>query len=197
MSQINKLFFINLFKTLFLASPAFASHGGVEHHELTAWDILVKSDLLNIIILAIAIIYLGNKYLPKMVDERRKQITDELNKARNIRQKAEEELKAIQEKCKSIDFEIEQIKNEAKKTAQNLNIKIEEDTNIELEKIKIKATKEIDSARDKAIQNIKQEASEAAVKLAEDALIKIAESPNVQKKLIDDFLEELDKPSNN
>ena len=46
------------------------------HHEIGPWQVIVESDLLNVVILAIAIVYLGNKFLPKMVDERKKQINN-------------------------------------------------------------------------------------------------------------------------
>lgn len=51
----------------------------VEHHAVGPWQLLVESDLLNVLVLALAIAYLGNKFIPKMIDERKKQISKELN----------------------------------------------------------------------------------------------------------------------
>ena len=69
--------------------------------ELNPWKILVESNLLNIIILAMAIIYLGNKFLPKIVNERKKQISKELEDAKTAKEKAEEELGKIKKKYES------------------------------------------------------------------------------------------------
>ena len=167
------------------------------HHEVGPWQILVESDLLNVLILALAIVYLGNKFLPKMADERKKQISKELENAKAAGKKAETELMEIKEKCKNISREIESIKEEAQKTALGMKKRIEEETETEIERIRIKAKREINSVQDEAIQNIQKSASDAAIKMAEEALVKISQNPEVQDQLVEDFLDEIDNPSNN
>lgn len=173
------------------------THAHTAHHEIGPWQILVESDLANVLVLVIVIVYLANKFMPKFIDERNKQISKELEGAKSARMKAEEELRVIEEKCKNISTEVEEIKSEAKKTSISLKETIEKETEIEIENLKIKARKDISNAQNEAIQKIQTSASEAAIKLAEEALIKISQNPEVQQKLIDDFLHELERPSNN
>ncbi len=168
-----------------------------EHHVPSAWELIAGSNLLNVLILAIAMIYLGNKFIPKLIDERKKQISKELEEAKLARVKANEELELIKEKTRRVSSEIEQIKEEAKKTAASIKKQIEQDTDKELENLKLKVKKEITSSQEETIQNIKQSASETAIKLAEQALSKLTNDQEVQKRLVSDFISELDNPSKN
>ncbi|MBI2995859.1 MAG: hypothetical protein HYY52_04050 [Candidatus Melainabacteria bacterium] len=165
--------------------------------QIKIWDILVKSDLLNVIILAAAFIYLGNKFLPKIISERKKQITKELEGARKARVEASEELKKIEEKSKQATLEIEKIKDEARNTAATIKKQIEEEAEKELSELKLKIKREIGASYDDAIQNIKSSTSKVALKLAEEALTKISKDHEVQKKLMEDFLAELKTPNKN
>lgn len=167
------------------------------HHAPNTWDILVKSDLLNVLILALAFVYLGNKFLPQILDQRKKQISKELEDAKAARIKADEELKIIKEKTKNITLEIEEIKEEAKKTALTIKKQIEEDTEKELSNLRQKVKKEITSNQEEAIQDIKKSASSAAIKLAEEALSQVTKNQEIQKKLLSDFMAGLDNPSKN
>jgi len=179
------------------------THAGTQHHvtnhryHLNAWDVLVKSDLLNVLILAFAFIYLGNKFLPKIVNERKNQISKELEEARAAKIKASEELEVIKQKTKQLTTEIENLKKDAIETAATIKRQIEQDTNKELEKLKEKMNKEIVTTREEAIQKLKNQASEAAVKLAEETISKISRNKEVQDKLVSDFLSEINLPSNN
>ncbi|MBI3591705.1 MAG: hypothetical protein HY094_10060 [Candidatus Melainabacteria bacterium] len=169
----------------------------IEHHKAGPWQILVESDLLNVLILALAMVYLGNKFFPQILDQRKKQISKELEEAKSARIKANEELEAIKQKTERVALEIEEIKQEAKKTGMTIKKQIEQDTEKELESLRLKVKREINSSQEEAIQDIKKSASSAAIKLAEEALSKIVKNQEVQKKLITEFLSELEKPSKN
>lgn len=176
------------------AAHTAAPHG---HHEIGPWQVIVESDLLNVVILAIALVYLGNKFLPKIVDERKRQITKELDDAKNARVKAEKELTEIKEKLRRTTAEIEQIKIDAEKTAIAIRTQIEENTEKDLEQLKLKVKREISSNYEETIQNIKKSASDVAIKLAETALTQLSKDREVQKKLVEDFITELKTPSKN
>ena len=183
--------------------PAHTSHTteahtqAVAHHPHSMWDVFVKSDLLNVIILAIAIVYLGNKFLPKIIDQRKRQISKELEEAKLARIKANEELELIRKKTENVELEIKEMQEGAKKTALTIKKQIEQETEKELEQLKLKIKKEINASWEEAVQNIKQSASEAAIKLAEETLVKISQNKEVQTKLTEDFLSELTMPSKN
>ena len=171
----------------------------LEHtnHTPNLWEIIVGSNLFNVIILAIAFIYLGNRFLPKIMDERKKQITRELENAKTARIKAEKELEVIREKTRKVTLAIEEIKEDARKTSASIKNQIEEETEKEIKALKEKIKKEIISNQEEAIQDIKKQTSETALKLAEKALKELSKNEEVQKKLVSEFLTELKKPSNN
>ena len=114
-------------------------------HETGPWQILVESNLLNVLILALAFVYLGNKFIPKVIDQRKNQISKELEDAKQARLKAEEELAVIKKKTENIVTEIEEIKTEAKKTAEIIKKQIHEETEKELEQVNLKIKREINS----------------------------------------------------
>lgn len=166
-------------------------------HTKTIWDILINSNLINVLILAVVLIYLSNKYLSKIIDNRNNQMSKELQDAKQARIKAEEELENIRQKTKKVSIEVEQIKEEAKKTAAMISSQIEQETEKGLESLKQKIQREIKSSQQEALQNIKKEASSAAIKLAEETLGKLSQNKEVQEKLVKDFLAEIEEPSKN
>lgn len=168
---------------------------GTVHHEVGPWQVLVESNLLNVLILAIAIVYLGNKFLPQIIDQRKKQISKELEEAKLARIKASEELDKVKEKTEKAFSEVEEMKKEAKKTAETIKKQIEQETEKELEQTKLKIQREISSSWEEAIQNIKQTTANTAIKLAEEALSKLSKNEDVQKKLTKDFLAHLNSSS--
>ncbi len=167
------------------------------HHEIGPWQVLVESNLVNVLILALAFVYLGNKFLPQIINQRKNQISKELEDAKQARLKAEEELSAIKRKTENIVSEIEEMKNEAKKTAEIIKNQIQEETEKELEQVNQKIKREINSNYEETVQTIKKSASDSAIKSAEEALSKVVSSYEVQKKLMEDFVSELKKPSKN
>lgn len=166
-------------------------------HSIGLWQILVESDLLNIILLIGAIIYLGNKFLPKIIEQRKNQIISELEDAKKARQKAEKELGEVKEKTRNILDEINKIKEEAGNTAAALKKQIEIDTEKELENLKIKVKNEIITTHDQTVEDIRREISNTVLKLAEEAISKLSKNKEVQDKLTGDFLKELKEPSKN
>ena len=166
-------------------------------HTIGWWQILVQSDLLNVIILAIAMIYLGNKFIPKMLSQRKSQISKELEDAKNASLKAEEELEQVRYKTRNILNEIEQIKGEARNSAITIKKQMEEDIEKEIERLKEKVKKEISTGQDEAVENIKKSASVTAIKLAEEALTQISKNKEVQEKLLNDFFLGIKTPSSN
>ena len=173
------------------------SHTGSTHHTPTVWDIVVKSDLLNVLILAAVLIYLGNKYLPKILEQRKNQISKELELAKQARIKAENELNEIKQKTENLESEMNQIKQDAKKTAETIKKQMEDETETELEQLRQKVKREINTSYEETVYDIKRATSSMAIKLAEEALSKLSKDQKIQKQLVEDFLSDLEKPNNN
>lgn len=176
-----------------LSAYCLEEHG----HKTGIWQILVESDLLNVIILFLAIIYLGNKFLPKIIDQRKNQITKELNDAQITKQKAEKELEEIREKTKNILNEIKEIKEEARNSADIIKKQIETDTGKELENLKLKVNNEIRTIHDETVEEIRKVASTIVLKLAEETVSRFSKNKEVQDKLTKDFLKGLKEASKN
>ena len=132
-----------------------------------------------------------------MIDQRKNQISKELEDAKQARLKAEEELAVIKKKTENIVTEIEEIKTEAKKTAEIIKKQIQEETEKELEQVNQKIKREINSNYEETVQTIKKSTGDSAIKMAEEALSKVVSNYEVQKKLMEDFVSELNKPSKN
>ena len=184
---------IVILSSFFYPLTSFAAEYGVNVHEhsIGPWQVIVGSNLLNVIILAIAIIYLGNRFLPQIIDQRKKQISKELEEAKNARIKAVQELENIQEKTKNISREVEELKEEARITSLSIKKQVEQDTEKELESLRQKVKREISSSHDEAIQEIKKTTSTQAINLAEEALKKLSNNKEIQEKLVKDFLAEI------
>ena len=174
-----------------IQAPCFGVTNTETHPHRSIWDILIASNLINVLILAGVIFYLGNKYLPKIIDNRKNQLSKEIEEAKQARIKANEELESVKQKTKQAALEIEGIKEEAKKSALSIKSQIEQETEKELENLKLKIKREISSSQVEAIEEIKKTASEAALKLAEETLGKISQNEEVRKKLVEDFLYEI------
>lgn len=174
--------------------PAFGSEAP---HSIGPYQVLVESNFLNVLILALALVYLGNKFLPKIIDQRKNQISKELENAKHARLEANKELEVVKNKCQNVEHEVEEIKKEARNTAETMKKQIEQESEKELENLKIKIKKEIISNQEEAIQSIKKSAGEDAIKLAEDTLVGLLKNEEVQKKLTGDFLSELKTISKN
>ena len=177
--------------SLFILSSQLVALGSEVEHSVSPWQVIVGSNLLNVIILAIAIIYLGNRFLPQIIDQRKKQISKELEEAQNARIKAVQELENIQEKTKNISCEVEELKEEARITSLSIKKQVEQNTEKELESLRQKVKREISSSYDEAIQEIKKTTSTQAINLAEEALKKLSNNKEIQERLIKDFLAEI------
>ncbi len=196
LDHIKLKFVYFLFSVIFLQLPAISSehaHAPQAHHEIGPWQILVQSNLLHVLILAVAIIYLGNKFLPQMVDQRKKQISKEFEDVKLAKTKAYKELEDIKKKTQNANQEVEEIKQEARKTAEAIVVQMGHDTEKELEQLRLKIKREINTSWDETVQEIKTTTADTAFKLAEEALNRLSKDNETQKKLSSDFLVELEK----
>jgi F-type H+-transporting ATPase subunit b len=102
-----------------------------------------------------------------MLEEREKKIKDSLDQADRHRSEAERKLKEYEAKLNMAAKEAEGILAAAKERAQRLMEENEQRMTVEAERIKGDATREIEHARRKAIQDIRTHTTELALMVAE------------------------------
>jgi len=102
-----------------------------------------------------------------MLEEREKKIKDSLDQAERHRAEAERTLKEYEAKLRMAAKEAEGLLAAAKDRAQRLMEEHEQRMTVEAERIKGEATREIEHARRKAIQDIRAHTTELALLVAE------------------------------
>lgn len=127
-----------------------------------------------------------------VLEEREKKIKDSLEQAEHHRSEAERRLKEYEAKLSAAGKEAEAILAAAKERAQRLLDENEQRLTVEAERIKGDATREIEQARRKAVQDIRSQTTELALMVAEKVVQRSLTEAD-QRKFADEALEALSK----
>ena len=145
-----------------------------------------------LIFLALAI-YLG---LPRAVicslDKRSKDIQDELDEARNLREEAQKILASERKALDRADKEIKTLIEKANKQVEELTKKAEENLKQDIERKKQSAELKIEQAKIEAINDVRKKVSDLSFQITEKYL---QENLDVKtsKALIDESISEIKK----
>ena len=83
------------------------------------WNLIVESNTLNFIVLAIILLFAFKKInLPEMISKLQQNIENAVNESNLAKTKSQEALKIAEEKMKNVDKEVENIIEDTQKTAQ-------------------------------------------------------------------------------
>ena len=126
------------------------------------------------------------------LEKREKKIKDSLDQAERHRSEAERKLKEYEAKLNTAAKEAEGILAAAKERAQRLMEENEQRLTAEAERIKGDATREIDHARRKAIQDIRAQTTDLALMVAEKVVQRSLTEAD-HRKFADDALDALSK----
>jgi F-type H+-transporting ATPase subunit b len=169
---------------LTVTSLAFASGGGEEHTPL--WKEYMWK-IFNFLLLIAVLYKFAKKPFADFLQKRSETIAKTLQEAKAAREAAEKALKAVEERLRTKDAEIEAILSAAKRSGeQERNAIIEESARLK-EKILEQAKSNIEFELKNAKEVIKAEAVELAMELAEKKL-KDKLTKDEQEKLLDDSL---------
>ncbi len=127
-----------------------------------------------------------------ILEEREKKIKDSLDQAERHRSEAERRLKEYEAKLSGAAKEAEAILAAAKERAQRLLDENGQRLIVEAERIKGDATREIEHARRKAVQDIRNQTTELALMVAEKVVQRNLTEAD-QRKFADEALEALSK----
>lgn len=157
--------------------------------------LLVSSEiprLVNFTIFAAVLIYLLRKPASQFFKERAQQILHALNQAGQERETAKTKLQEIESRLNRLGDEIEQIKANAAKEAAAEQQRINASTDMELEKLRAFAQREIESAMNAARQELKAFAATQAVEMARH-LIQRNITDDDHHRLIEQFSQQLNE----
>ena len=180
--------FLGLIKLLHVM-PVFASEGEAS----TGWGIWETiGRIFNLALVVAVLVYVLRKPIGLFFDERRQSIRSSLENALRAKNEAESKLAEMQQRMSSLDEELQTIQRKAQ-------LEIEEERKRSLmlaeqesERIISVARREAESLVRAATLELRSEAARLAVELAEKR-IKSEMSPEVEGRLIKNFVEHLEK----
>ncbi|MCS6805793.1 MAG: ATP synthase F0 subunit B [Acidobacteriota bacterium] len=157
--------------------------------------VLVSSEiprLVNFTIFVAVLIYLLRKPASQFLKSRAEQILQALNQAARERETAKTKLREIESRLNRLSDEIEQIKANAAKEAAAQQERIKASTDMEIEKLRAFAEREIQSAMNAARQELKAFAATQAVEMARH-LIQRNITDDDHHRLIKQFSQQLNE----
>ncbi len=125
---------------------------------------------LNAIILFVFMGYFLVKGLPKAFRSRRQQLDRQIVEARTATEKAEERLRAVEERLSRLDSEIAAVREQAERDSAGDEVRIRQAMESEKEKIVASAEQEITAAGAAAERSLRRFAAELAVDRASSRL---------------------------
>ena len=126
----------------------------------------------------------------KLLDERRDKIQGDLERAEETRRQAESELADYRAQLANAREESNAIIDEARKTAEQLRIDMQQRAEQEAQNIVARAQDEIHAERDRVFQELRAQVAEIAVGLA-GRVVGASLDPAAHARLIDQYIDEV------
>lgn len=156
-------------------------------------ETIAASNVINVTIVVVFLGYLIHRYkLFSGVDAAQAKIVEDLQNAEKNREIALKELKDAEEKLSHAKDEAEKIIKEAENIAIVMKNEIIEKANQDAERIIEQGRKVIENEKKVALSELQKNLTVAALEVAKDN-IKTSLDDNWQRKLIQDFVDNLDK----
>lgn len=141
---------------------------------------------LNLALLFGVIAYFVRKPLAEFFASRRAEIQQEIAKAREAKETAEQRLAEIEQRLANLDDEIAALRRQAQEDAEKERERILNQAEAEARKVLSAASREIDGLSRAAHQELKAYAAELSVQLAEDKIRKGLDA-GARKRIVDRF----------
>jgi F-type H+-transporting ATPase subunit b len=150
---------------------------------------ILITQVINFIILLIALYLLAYKPVMKMLDERAKRVKEGVEQAELAKQQAARSEEEVKKQIESASKQAQEIINRATKAGEDVRLKALEDAKKDADGLIAKARVEIKSERDQAIQEIRQQFAELTI-LAAGKVIGETLDKESHRQLIDKVLKE-------
>ncbi|MEL0590550.1 MAG: F0F1 ATP synthase subunit B [Planktothrix rubescens PR222] len=148
---------------------------------------ILETNLINLGILIVVLVYFGRGFLGKILNERRSTIQEAIKEAEQRQQQAQASLAEQQQKLTVAQTDAQRILAEAEERAKTVRDSILAKAAEDVERMKATASAELDSDRERVISQLRSQIATQAIELAESQL-KQHLNDNVQERLIDQSL---------
>ncbi|BBD55048.1 F0F1 ATP synthase subunit B [Planktothrix agardhii] len=148
---------------------------------------ILETNLINLGILIVVLVYFGRGFLGKILNERRSTIEEAIKEAEQRQQQAQASLAEQQQKLTVAQTDAQRILTEAEERAKTVRDSILAKATEDVERMKATASAELDSDRERVISQLRSQIATQAIELAESQL-KQHLNDNVQERLIDQSL---------
>jgi len=131
---------------------------------------ILDTNLINLAIIIVVLIYFGRKIVGKTLSERRERIETAIQSAERRQNEAETALSEQQKKLAQAQAEAERIRKSAEENANVAREKILAQTTQDIERMKETSTQDLNSQRERAIAQLRSQVVAMALKKVESQL---------------------------
>jgi F-type H+-transporting ATPase subunit b len=150
----------------------------------------LEANVINIVILASGVVYLGRNFLTSALELRQQKITEALQEAEDRLQQANLRLTEAEKQMAQAKVVIEQIKKEAENTARKVKETILAQGKLDIERLTNAGKSSIEKAEIQIKKQIQQHITTLALKRVSTQLKEYL-TPSMQSKLIDSNISQL------
>lgn len=161
-----------------------------------SFENILHSNLINfaIMIAFLALLNATKLHLGEKIEKLRKSIETSVTDSDEQKLKANEFLTNTQKSVENLPQELEEIKNNAQKTADNMAEKIMQDAHNQVEKFERNAQKNIENEVSKIQDELRKEIGEISLDMAKNNIReKLNENYDLHRQLIYESIDKLDK----
>jgi F-type H+-transporting ATPase subunit b len=171
-------------------SYAAEGQGGGHAPSMFSMDFLFR--VINFVILFGGIGYAISKPLKNYLRERSKNVKDAIMEAKKAKEDAEAKARYYEEKLKNLQFEIEALKEQYKKEAEQEKERIAKDYQEQIEKFKERMIKSLEQEKLKIREELLIELGNMAYGVAEE-LVKKNFTPADQSRLVKEYIKMMER----
>jgi|SRR5574344_30610 F-type H+-transporting ATPase subunit b len=161
------------------------------------WNIIVNSNTFNFIIFVAILVWIFQKInIKKIIASLQESIIEKINQAKEIKEKALNDLKNTEKSVENLASEIKEFKDNAEQNAEKIAGKILEDAEKQVVSIENNAKKVIEAEENKLVSILTKDTAKASISSAEKKIIsELKNDLGLHQKYIDDSIDELERLS--
>lgn len=160
------------------------------------WKRVEIPRIVNFVVIFVLLYLVMRKPVSRYFLRRREQIAEELREAQAARDAAEQKLREYERRIANLEQEKQQIEREAEEERRRMQEGMGRDVEAAVARIEQQARESIAQERRKALRDLRAEAAALAVELAE-GLLRENLGPDDQQRLLDRYLEDLERDGRN
>ena len=159
------------------------------------WQIIIKTNTLNFILVLLLLIFLISKLnIKQKIENARNDIKNYVEESENEKQKAKEALQNIENQIKNLPAELDDIKKSTANSVKSIEEKIKNDLVSQKQDIENNAARLFNLETRKFKENLKNLLSLKSIEIAQNnALKQLSADKNLHSKYIDSAIAEIDR----